>query len=105
MIRIFLKNELNSNTESAICLKLTNMDISNEQVNNLIDVLTNYKQKTYSLDSLLEKYNPKQDIITIGPLNNFKTSWCSNVTSILKRIDVDVERVEFFRRYHFTIFK
>ena len=85
----FNKNfELSHNKESIICVLLSNYNL--------------YKIFNESFLTKNENYiNNEKDykIVSIGPRPNFKTSWCSNVIDVFKRLNIEINRIETFKRY------
>ena len=74
--------------ESTICALLSNYNLYNIFNKSFIT-----KNKKYINNE--EEYN----IISIGPRPNFKTSWCSNVIDVFKRLNIKINRIETFKRY------
>ena len=70
--------------------KNINNEINKTNILNILHINKNY--------SLLDKY------IIIGPKLNYKTPWCSNMLSILKRIGVNnlirIEKTDIYHNSH-----
>ena len=80
--------QISYNNESTICVLLSNYNL--------------YKIFNESFITKNKKYinNEKEyNIISIGPRPNFKTSWCSNVIDVFKRLNIKINRIETFKRY------
>ena len=80
--------ELKYNDEAIICVLLSNYSL--------------FKILNDSFITKNEKYiNNEEDykIISIGPRPSFKTSWCSNVVDVFKRLNIKINRIEIFKRY------
>ena len=54
----------------------------------------------YEIVDFKSVYIDSNKFIEIGPHNNFKTSWCSNVLNIFKRCNLDyIEQIEYSTLY------
>ena len=105
-----LSNNFFVDYEECIIIQFANEYIQyiNEKIKKKIrTLLSNYNLYPVSSSSFIDrelqlKNESNQNvnkIINIGPRPAFKTSWCSNVIDVFKRLNINIERIEIFKRY------
>ena len=105
-----LSNNFFVDYEECIIIQFANeyMQYVNDKIKKKIrTLLSNYNLYPISSRSFIDrelqlKNESNQNInkiINIGPRPAFKTSWCSNVIDVFKRLNINIERIEIFKRY------